>query len=77
MSGDDKLRRRRTDAGDEPRSFAPTRRGEPGADEMTAAVDDDAHLGTDGHKLRDPMSARRHVPSSGATGGLNGGSGAD
>jgi hypothetical protein len=37
----------------------------------------DAHLGKDGRRLGDPMNARRQVPSSGATGGLNGGSGAD
>jgi hypothetical protein len=37
----------------------------------------DAHLGKDGRKLGDPMNARRQIPSSGATGGIGGGSGAD
>jgi hypothetical protein len=41
------------------------------------AAGGDAHLGKDGRKLGDPMNARRQVPSSGATGGVDGGSGAD
>jgi hypothetical protein len=106
-------------SGDEPRSFAPARRGEasgvgqmrqdlgedsgatdgdydpgtagdPAEGENTssgtvsrsmgataASASGDAHLGKDGRKLGDPMNAKRHVPSSGATGGLDGGSGAD
>jgi hypothetical protein len=113
-------------SGDEPRSFAPARRGEtsgvgqmrqdlgedsgatdgdydpgtagalggmagdPAEGENTtsgtggnsmgatgASASGDAHLGKDGRKLGEPMNAKRQVPSSGATGGLDGGSGAD
>jgi hypothetical protein len=42
-----------------------------------AAASGDAHLGKDGRKLGEPANANRQVPSSGATGGIGGGSGAD